>query len=135
MKEFQAENERRRTITEDNPSMLLNASSNEMILQSNDQSIPSTPSSQYHSDQQLKTTNQMKVNTLERRSTFDRNKLNIKTHRFAYDTLKVRYFEFISNINQISYLYYRHLDVQTMLHMNQMLLHRIIIYEVNNMIQ
>jgi hypothetical protein len=84
MKEFQAENDRRRTSDENNSTMLLNVDSNERILQStsNDQSIPSTPTKQFH-------LNQMKTNTPERRSNVDRNKLNIKTNRFTYDTLKV----------------------------------------------
>lgn len=92
MKEFQAENERRRTSLENNSSILLNASSNDMILQSttNDQSIPSTPTKQNHLDQQLKTTNQMKINTSERRTNFDKNKFNTKTNRFTTDTSKVR---------------------------------------------
>jgi len=96
MKEFQAENDRRRTSDENNSSILLNADSNEMILQStsNDQSIPSTPTKQFHLDQQIKT-NQMKNNTPERRSTVDRNKLNIKTNRFTSDNLKVRYLQII----------------------------------------
>jgi len=96
MKEFQAENERRRTSIENNSTMLLNANSNEIILQStsNDQSTPSTPTKQFHLDQQIKTTtNQMKINTPEKRSTVDRNKLNIKTNRFPSDTLKVRYLQ------------------------------------------
>ncbi|CAF1329604.1 unnamed protein product [Rotaria sordida] len=95
MKEFQAENERRRTLSENNPSTLLNASSNDIILQSmsNDQSqtpLSSTPTKQHDVDHQTKTTlNQIKVNNIsERRSTVDRNKLNIKTNRFTSDTLK-----------------------------------------------
>lgn len=100
MKEFQAENERRRNSIENNSSMLLNATNNDMILQStiNDQSTPSTPTKQNHIDQQIKTTNQMKINTPERRSNIDRNKLNIKTNRFTSDTLKVKYFLVILNI-------------------------------------
>ncbi|CAF4210161.1 unnamed protein product [Rotaria sp. Silwood2] len=94
MKEFQAENERRRTMSENNPTTLLNASSNEIILQSssNDQSetlLPSTPTKQNHANHQIKpTSNQIKANTPERRSTADRTKLNVKTNRFTSDTLK-----------------------------------------------
>ncbi len=90
MREFQEENDRRRTSIENDPTMLLNASSNEIILRS----TSSTPTKQHHADQPIKTTtaNQMKVNTSERRSTVDRNKTNIKTNRFTSDTLKVRYF-------------------------------------------
>jgi hypothetical protein len=89
MREFQAENERRRTSVDTNASTLLDVESNEMILQSisNDQSVPSTPTRQRINDQQIKTTNQMK--TSERRSNFDRNRSNIKTNRYASDTLKV----------------------------------------------
>jgi hypothetical protein len=126
MREFQAENERRRTSVENNPTILLNANRNEMILEStpNDRSASSTPTKQYYVDQQIKA-NQPKVNTPERRSTLDRNKLNVKTNRFTSDTMKVRYFGIIWNINKNhlplfvnEFLYYRHLDVQTMPHMS-----------------
>jgi hypothetical protein len=101
MREFQAENERRRTSIDTNASMLLNADSNEMILQSisNDQSAPSTPTKQRHVDQQIKTGITTKNNTSERRSNVDRNKFNTKTNRFASDNLKVRYFNIINKIN------------------------------------
>jgi hypothetical protein len=98
MKEFQAENERRRTITENSPTTLLSATSNELILQSisNDpsqNSSPSTPNKQFRIDQQIKTpSNRTKINTPERRSNLDRNKLNLKTNKMTSDTLKVRLF-------------------------------------------
>ncbi|CAF1569831.1 unnamed protein product [Rotaria magnacalcarata] len=94
MKEFQAENERRRTNLENNPTMELNAASNDIILQSisNDESETvshSTSSKQDYLDHQIKTTsNQTKSNTLERRATVDRNKLNFKTNRLTTDVLK-----------------------------------------------
>jgi hypothetical protein len=90
MREFQAENERRRTSIDTNASTLLNVDSNEMILHSisNNESVPSTPTKQRLVDQQIKTTNQMK--TSERRSTSDRNKFHMKTTRYTSDTLKVR---------------------------------------------
>ena len=86
MKEFQEENERRRTTDEENLTLLLNSDSNEIPIQplANEQSTPSTPT---------KTTNQTKVNTQDRRSNIDRNKLNIKTNRFTSDASKVRYFQ------------------------------------------
>ncbi|CAF3357847.1 unnamed protein product [Rotaria sp. Silwood1] len=108
MKEFQAENERRRTMSENNTTILLNASSNEIILQSmpNNQSqtpLPSTPTKQNHVDHQMKTTsNQIKVNTPERRSNVDRNKLNIKTNRFTSDTLKTSYLTDSNQMRQTS---------------------------------
>jgi hypothetical protein len=75
MREFQAENERRRSISESNIPALLNVNSNEMILQSISNDQPQTP------------TRQKKINTPERRSNFDRNKSNVKTN-----TLKVSLF-------------------------------------------
>lgn len=90
MKEFQAENDRRQTITENNPTSLLNAGSNDIILQPTSNDSPSTPTKQFHLDHQGKTTsNQTKMNTPERRSNFDRNKLNIKTNKFTTDASKV----------------------------------------------
>ena len=132
MREFQAENERRRTSVENNSTSLLNADSNEIILQStsNEQSVPSTPIKQNHLDQQTKTTNPLKMNTLERRSTLERNKFNTKTNRLASDSLKVKYLDSISNIN---HLHFRHRDVQIMLHRNQILPHLIIMHEPNTM--
>ena len=105
MREFQAENERRRTSVDTNVSTLLDVESNDMILQSisNDQSVPSTPTKQRLNDQQIKTTNPMK--TSERRSNFDRNRYNVKTNRYPSDTQKVKYF--ISNIiynNHLSFI-------------------------------
>lgn len=99
MKEFQAENERRRSISENNPTVLLNANDNEIVLHttSNDPSqisSPSTLTKQSNHDHQAKTTlNHIKTNTLERRVVLDRNRLNMKANRFTSDNLKVKYFK------------------------------------------
>jgi hypothetical protein len=63
MKEFQAENERRKTITENHDTTLLNASNNQVILLPNQQSS-------------LTINKQTKLNTQEQRSNFDKNKTN-----------------------------------------------------------
>ena len=138
MREFQAENDRRQTSVENDSTMLLNADSNEMILPStpNDQSAPSTPTRQRHLDQQLKTTNPMKMNTPERRVAADRNKFPIRTSKLPSDTLKVNYFAIIiiKTIifidDNIIFLNFRHRDVRTMLHMIQT---PIITHELNRM--
>ena len=95
MKEFQAENERRRTVSENNPATL-NAISNEMLLEStsNDPSQvnKSSVARKEHSfDHQVITVpNQSKMNPFEQKSAIDRNKLTTKTNRLPSDTLKVR---------------------------------------------
>jgi len=95
MREFQAENERRRPSPENNHTTLLDTNTDEIIssLISNGQSqlsLPSIPTKQQIDDQSKTISNQIKINTPDRRLTIDRNKLNIKTNRFPYDTNKVR---------------------------------------------
>ena len=93
MREFQAENDKRRTNESHSPA-LLNAESNQLIVQStsNDQSAPSTPTKQRHLEQQTKTTIPTKTNLQERRGIADRNKISTKTNKLPTDTLKVRSF-------------------------------------------
>jgi hypothetical protein len=95
MREFQAENERRRPSPENNHTTLLDTNTDEIISSSisNGQSqvsLPSIPTKQQIDDQLKTTSNQIKLNSPERRLTIDRNKLNIKPNRLPYDTNKVR---------------------------------------------
>ena len=104
MKEFQAENERRQILSENNPTNLLNATSNEIVLQAatNVQSqitISSTSTDEHHVDDQLKTvSNQTKIHTTERPPLVDRTKLYVKTNRYTSNTVKVNFFELISQL-------------------------------------
>jgi hypothetical protein len=96
MREFQAENERRQTSPEYTHTTLIDLNTDEIISQStsNDQlplSLPTTPTKQQQIDDQLKaTSNPIKMNSSERRSAIDRNKLTIKTNKFGYETNRVR---------------------------------------------
>lgn len=94
MREFQAENDKRQTNAESRSPVLLNAESNELIVQSTstDQSAPSTPTKQRHLEQQTKTTISTKTNLQERRGIADRNKISTKTNKLPTDTHKVRFF-------------------------------------------
>lgn len=98
MKEFQAENERRRTTSENNCITSLDTVNNEINSQStsndySEKSLLSIPNKQNHTDYQTKaTTKQIKINITERRSNIDRHKLHFKSNKLASDTLQVEYY-------------------------------------------
>ena len=129
MREFQAENDQRQAMAENNLTTLINATVNHtnVILTANDQSQILSLSTSLSLNKQQKPSNdhdnmqsidnqsktisadkaKISTNTLERRTIIDRNKPSIKTNRFTSDTFKVIHF-FIQNYFIIKhfYLYY-----------------------------
>jgi hypothetical protein len=98
MREFQAENDRHQTTIENNLTALINATADHVNVTAtaNDQSSSTSTKQQETSDNH---SNQMTINlnTTERRSVGDQNKLTSKTiNRLISDSFKVIYDLFLN---------------------------------------
>lgn len=109
MREFQEENERRKIIDENNSTSLETNESQEILLQTliNEQSQPSTP------------VQQRKNHSPEKKTNFDRNKLNnnTKTNKVQFDSNKVCRHSLLCFIRN-PVLFFRLPDVWIILQMN-----------------
>jgi hypothetical protein len=122
MREFQAEDDRRQTLTETNLTVLINATAIHTNLTATSHDQPTISCKPKQSSENDLNPTKINKNTPERRSIVDRTKVN----RLPSDTLKVRLC-FIQNYFLIEFIH-RHQDVRQM---TQIIVYLIFIYESN----